>query len=362
MHGKGALAALAVVISLALPATAGADYPVPWTGDFSQQARDPNSPPAGANDWECEPGDAHPDPVILVHGTFANRTVNWPTLSPFLANRGYCVFALTFGRRPQVDFGFYRPGGLDRMQQSARRLAGFASRVMRKTGSERVDVVGHSQGALMPNWWVKRLGGDAVVDDYVGISPLWDGTNLAGIATLDELGAQYGASEGFYELFEPYCPACRQLFSSSGFIRRMNGGGGPRVHGVDYTMILTRNDQLVVPYTSGLMDGARNVVVQDACPLDQSDHLAIIFDPITAYTILNALDERRTRVLQPLQGLIDLGGGNAGQLGHLVAVGRRLLQQRAVGTGLVLGEPERLELPDELVETSHVASLTALPG
>ena len=38
------------------------------------------------------------------------------------------------------------------------------------------------------------------------------------------------------------------------------------------------------------MDGATNVVVQDVCGLDQSEHLSIAFDPITAYKILNALD------------------------------------------------------------------------
>lgn len=313
MHGKGTLAALAAVFAVALPATASAEYPVPWTGDFSQQARDPNGPPAGSNDWDCKPSAAHPDPVILVHGTFANRTVNWPTISPFLANRGYCVYALTFGTRRQVDLGFYRPGGLDRMQQSARRLARFAARVMRKTASEQVDVIGHSQGSLMPNWWVKRLGGDAVVDDYIGISPLWDGTNPAGLGTLDALGAQYGASEGFYALLEPYCPACRQLLSSSGFIRKMNAGGGPRVPGVDYTMILTRNDELVVPYTSGIMEGANNIVVQDVCALDGSEHLSIIFDPITAYSILNALDPKHPQPVPcvpvlPLLGAVGYSG------------------------------------------------------
>ena len=69
----------------------------------------------------------------------------------------------------------------------------------------------------------------------------------------------------------------------------MNSGGGPAVPGIDYTMILTKNDELVNPYTSGLMDGADNFVVQDQCATDQSEHLSIIFDPTTATDILNAL-------------------------------------------------------------------------
>jgi hypothetical protein len=307
VYGKGALAALAVVISLALPATAGAEYTVPWTGDFSQQARDANGPPAGANDWACEPSAAHPDPVILVHGLYANRTVNWPTISPFLANRDFCVFALTYGTRPEVDYGFYRPGGLTRMQESARKLKRFARRVMNATGSDQVDVVGHSEGSLMPNWWVKRLRGDRMVDDYVGITPIWDGTDLLGLGTLAAYGERFGFSGPAYDLVKTHCASCLQFLPASGFIRRMNAGGTPRVPGVDYTMILTRNDELVWPYTSGLMEGAHNVVVQDVCHLDQADHLSVIFDPITAYTVLNALDPSHPREVPCVPVLPGLG-------------------------------------------------------
>jgi triacylglycerol lipase len=274
-------------------ASAEPPHPIPWTFDTSRQAESPNAAPAGANDWSCEPTRRRPDPVILVHGLMANRTVNWPTISPFLANHGYCVFALTYGTRDGVRLGgFYQPGGLVRMQESARRLRRFAGRVLRRTGADKVDVVGHSEGSLMPNWWVKRLGGDRKVDDYVGITPLWDGTNLAGLANVDAIGRALGFSGVAYDTLEPVCASCRQFLSSSSFMRKMNAGGGPRVPGVDYTMILTRNDELVIPYTSGLMEGAANVIVQDACGLDQSEHLSIAFDPITAYTILNALDER----------------------------------------------------------------------
>jgi triacylglycerol lipase len=38
------------------------------------------------------------------------------------------------------------------------------------------------------------------------------------------------------------------------------------------------------------MDGADNIVVQDVCSLDQSEHLSIAFDPTAAHEILNALD------------------------------------------------------------------------
>ena len=90
-------------------------------------------------------------------------------------------------------------------------------------------------------------------------------------------------------------------------MRKMNRNGGPAVQGVDYTMIMTRNDELVQPWQSGQMDGARNFVVQEECALDQSEHLSIIYDPVTAGLIQNALDRKHPEpvpctVVLPLVG------------------------------------------------------------
>jgi hypothetical protein len=78
----------------------------------------------------------------------------------------------------------------------------------------------------------------------------------------------------------------------SDFLRRLHARGvlSPRV---DYTTILTRNDELVVPYTSGLLPKRENVdnhVVQDECGRDQAEHLSVAADPIVTGLIVNALD------------------------------------------------------------------------
>ena len=73
-------------------------------------------------------------------------------MSPFLANRRSCVFALTYGLRDSVDLSVYQAGGMKRMQESARELKRFVGRVLRATGARKVDIVGHSQGSLMPNY------------------------------------------------------------------------------------------------------------------------------------------------------------------------------------------------------------------
>src|SRR5215813_14243503 len=80
---------------------ATARTPLPVSYDFMAQAaltaNEPTTPPPGANDWSCKPTAAHPYPVVLVHGTFANMDDDWQTASPVLVNHGYCVFAFNFG-------------------------------------------------------------------------------------------------------------------------------------------------------------------------------------------------------------------------------------------------------------------------
>ncbi len=53
------------------------------------------------------------------------------------------------------------------------------SRVRDATGSRRVDLVGHSQGGMMPRYYLKFLNGAAKVDDLVGIAPSHHGTTMA---------------------------------------------------------------------------------------------------------------------------------------------------------------------------------------
>ena len=115
----------------------------------------PSASPPGANNWSCHPSAAHPYPVVLVNGTGEDMADGFSALSPLLADNGYCVFAANFGGTP----GNLLQGTGDIPQSAG--AAGFVRRprYSAATGAAKVDLVGHSQGGMMPRYYLKFLGG-----------------------------------------------------------------------------------------------------------------------------------------------------------------------------------------------------------
>jgi triacylglycerol lipase len=252
----------------------------------------PDPPPPGANDFECEPSAAHPRPVVLLHGLSATMGTNWAYHSPRIAAAGYCVFALTYGVDERTADWPYSPGGVVRMEDSSLELKAFIGRVLEATGARRVDLVGHSEGTVMPRYYLERRGGAAYVRRFVALTPLWRGTEVGGAALLRDLAAAYGLSDPAIELVSSFCGSCPQFLRGSDYLNDLNADG-EAVPGISHTNIVTVFDLLVVPYTSGIMlDGGTNIVLQEVCPLDIQDHTTVAFDPVVTQLILNALDPK----------------------------------------------------------------------
>ena len=295
-------------------AAPAARYPVPWTfapGIVAGATEGPDVPPPGSN-VPCRPSAAHPEPVVLVHGLGADQNDNWQTISPFLADYGYCVFSLTYGTDPAAPPAFARSGGLADMTVSARQLAAFVHSVLARTGARKVDLVGHSEGGTMPDWYLKFLGGNRYVDRFVVLAGALHGTTFWGTSDLYREGEPSGVSQTVTGPMARYCTACFQFFPFSSFMTALDGpharGGAPSctadgaaVDGVRYTSIATGNDELVRPATSGFLSsrcpGTRNILVQDQCPADQADHVSLVADPVAATDVLNALDPGHRRAV-----------------------------------------------------------------
>jgi triacylglycerol esterase/lipase EstA (alpha/beta hydrolase family) len=242
----------------------------------------PTASPPGANDWSCKPSAAHPYPVVLVHGTFEDMADNWQALSPLLYDHGYCVFALNYGSyNGSGAIGVYGTGPIE---NSAAQLASFINRVLRATGASQVDIVGHSQGGMMPRYYLKFLGGAAKVNTLVGLAPSNHGTTLDGLFTL--AGLIPGANAALVD-----CPACAEQETGSPFMVKLNSGGDT-VRGVRYAVIESANDEVVTPYTSAFLTGpaVANTTLQQQCGLDQGEHLSMAYDHIADADVLTALD------------------------------------------------------------------------
>lgn len=301
--GVAALVAAVGVAGLATTggAAAAGSYPVPYGLQAGAVAEtvSPGSAPPGSNDWACTPSPRHPNPVVLVHGFTANQTEEWQTVAPLLANEGWCVFSLTYGTTPGAPFPADQVGGLTRMQDSAAQLRAFVDRVLATTHASRVDLVGGSEGTVMPRWYIKHLGGGEQVQRFVALAPLWQGTNVAGLATADQLSQRFGVSVVSNGVIDPGCGSCRQMLHGSDYLADVNAAPAfdPRI---TYTSIVTRYDELVVPYTSGIapkLPNTTTIVLQDQCPVDAAEHAqtASAADPTLAADTLNALDPQHPR-------------------------------------------------------------------
>ena len=279
---------LVFALLAAVAAPARADLPVIWNGIYGYAQTHPTASPPGANDWSCKPTAAHPQPVVLVHGTFADMSNSWQAISPLLKNNGYCVFALNYGDyNGSGAIGVY---GVDDIPTSAQELATFVDEVRGATGAAEVDLVGHSQGGMMPRYYLKYLGGAAKVRALVGLSPSNHGTTLNGLFILSNF------FPGANQFTGALCPACEQQRAGSAFITNLNAGG-ETVPGVDYTVIQTRYDTVVTPYTSSFLSGpnVRNILLQNQCILDLGDHLSMPYDHIVGADVLTALDPANPR-------------------------------------------------------------------
>jgi pimeloyl-ACP methyl ester carboxylesterase len=89
--------------------------------------------------------DAHPVPVVLVHGILGDPT-NFFVLRRHLARHGIRRFS-SFAYRPRLDY-----------QRISRDLELHIGHVLTETDAGQVDVIGHSLGGLVGRYFVQTSG------------------------------------------------------------------------------------------------------------------------------------------------------------------------------------------------------------
>lgn len=237
----------------ALPAEAGA----------KRHKRDaPYSVPVDVLDaaLDCRAADdaAEGEPVLLVHGTGANRELNWDwSYWKALPAAGFDTCWVQLPESALFD-----------VQISAEYVA-RAVDVMHKRYDSKVDILGHSQGGLVPRWSTKWFASGRFVDDYIGLASPNHGTIVT------------GTSGSCFE-------SCWQMRTNSKFMAALNEGD-ETPGATDYTSIYTAFDELVQPVGTQDLEGGQNILLQDLCPGRPVDHVSILGDGVTYDLVVHTL-------------------------------------------------------------------------
>jgi pimeloyl-ACP methyl ester carboxylesterase len=254
--------ALAMAL-LAVPSSALASYaPVNTPGP---KLSVPAAKLAGALQCSGPLAGSRHAPVLLVPGTTLNPTTDFSYgWEPALRRLGdpYCTIDL--------------PGNGMADIQTAGEYVVYAIRTMHAAYGGRIDIIGHSQGGMVPRWAL-RFWPDtrAMVDDLIGLSPSNHGT-------LDAIPlCQVGCAASIW-----------QQRSDAKFIAAVNSRQ-ETFPGISYTDVYTLTDEVVVPNfgpaaSSSLHGGGgaiTNVAIQSVCPTDPTEHIGIGIYDDTAYAL-----------------------------------------------------------------------------
>lgn len=265
--------------------------PLPVPFDFRvgiQAAAQPETPPPGANDWDCKPSPEHPRPVVLVNPTFTTQAFAWQAGAPFLKNNGYCVF--TFNHGNITSWPGMPLQALGDIREAGRKLSDVVDRVLAETGAPQVDLVGHSQGGgILPDYYLKILGGAEKVHTKVGISPS-PGTTLSQTIYIRTLIPVLG--HVIYDTIGSIAPGLTQQAEGSSLDQEVYPDGTVPAPGVQNYSIITENDWAITPYTRQYYSGpdATNIFLQENCPEDKSEHVATMYSERSWLIVRNALD------------------------------------------------------------------------
>jgi triacylglycerol esterase/lipase EstA (alpha/beta hydrolase family) len=263
--GRGLCGSIAAAVLLACGFLASSAQAITYAP--VDQPGPPLSVPQSALDasLHCQGTIAGHTPVLLVPGTGGDPAQNYAwSWEPALTALGIPWCDVTLPDHTQGDV------------QIAAEYVVNAIRIMHTAAGGRVSVIGHSQGGMLPRW-VFRFWPDtrSMVDDDIGFAASNHGTTTAA------LPCSFGCS-----------PADWQQSNTSQFIKALNSYQ-ETFPGISYTEVYTHTDEIVQPNSndsgsSSVHGGGgeiTNVAIQQICPLDLSEHLALGTQDNTAYAL-----------------------------------------------------------------------------
>lgn len=167
-------------------------------------------------------------PIVFVHG-WNGAAWNWDTMISRFEADGYSrasLFAWQYNTSQSNA-------------TTAEQLEDFIASVRQKTGAATVDVVTHSMGGLSSRYYLKNLGGQSYVDDWVSMGGPNHGTDTANLC---------------------FSAACADMRIGSPFLTALNSGD-ETPGAVSYGTFWSSCDTTINPDSSVSLSGARNTHV-----------------------------------------------------------------------------------------------------
>lgn len=285
--------ALALVATVVLPVTAITPAPAladPLIVKESKVGNFISSAPLswGINDPNCVATSEVKEPVVLIHGTSVNAA-NWIEVAPVLKDAGMCVWAFDYGADDRtLQDAIPSVKGIADIEESAKEVAAQIDYVREVTGSQKVNLVGHSQGGLHTKTYQQLHGNPESVARVVTLAGNFHGTDLDG--KLDKFQRPIEADSKVSTFL--FSTAGLQQLASSDFMKKMNALPDT-VAGVQYTSIYSPGDTTVTPNTASQLaavPGADvvNMDIRQVCGVAPK-HAKILKDKAAVSQVLWAL-------------------------------------------------------------------------
>jgi len=185
------------------------------------------------------------DPILFVHG-YSRTASDWKTMIGRFEKDGW--------KKSQLSAYSYNTSQSNKTTAETI-VKSEVEKLLSSTGASKVDIIAHSMGSLNTRWYIKFLGGESKVDDWVSLGGPNHGTDFAKFC---------------------FSVSCVEMRQNSTFLNELNAGD-ETPGTVNYGTWWSPCDEIINPDSSVPLSGATNT--ETAC----ISHLNLMQDE-TVYT------------------------------------------------------------------------------
>ena len=165
------------------------------------------------------------DPILFVHGYVESASL-WNTMIGRFEKDGY--------KKSELSAYTYNTSQSNKVD--AEEVKSHVESLLKSTGATKVDIIAHSMGSLNSRWYIKFLGGESKVDDWVSLGGPNHGTETANFC---------------------FSTSCVEMRVGSTFLKELNAGDETPGE-VNYGTWWSPCDEIINTDESVLLSGASN--------------------------------------------------------------------------------------------------------